>query len=72
MKAFWQVVRPERERPSEITSGEYQPTSENIAHSRYRAAVSRAYYAVFYMASARSPNAVSFMLELGEMRCKVW
>ncbi len=31
---------------------EVATASENIAHSRYRAAVSRAYYAVFYMASA--------------------
>jgi uncharacterized protein (UPF0332 family) len=31
---------------------ELETASENIAHGRYRAAVSRAYYAVFYMASA--------------------
>lgn len=31
---------------------ELQTAQENIAHGRWRAAVSRAYYAVFYMASA--------------------
>ena len=31
---------------------ELATASENIAHGRYRAAVSRAYYAVFYTASA--------------------
>ena len=31
---------------------ELATASENIAHGRYRAAVSRAYYAVFYVASA--------------------
>jgi uncharacterized protein len=31
---------------------ELDTASENITHGRYRAAVSRAYYAVFYMASA--------------------
>ena len=31
---------------------ELATASENIAHDHYRAAVSRAYYAVFYMASA--------------------
>ncbi len=31
---------------------ELDTARENIAHGRFRAAVSRAYYAVFYMASA--------------------
>jgi uncharacterized protein (UPF0332 family) len=31
---------------------ELDTVRENIAHGRFRAAVSRAYYAVFYMASA--------------------
>jgi uncharacterized protein (UPF0332 family) len=31
---------------------ELETAEENISHSRYRAAVSRAYYAIFYMASA--------------------
>lgn len=31
---------------------ELETASENIAHGHFRAAVSRAYYAVFYMASA--------------------
>ncbi len=31
---------------------ELATASENVAHGHYRAAVSRAYYAVFYMASA--------------------
>ena len=31
---------------------ELETAAENIAHGHYRAAVSRAYYAVFYMASA--------------------
>jgi uncharacterized protein (UPF0332 family) len=31
---------------------ELDTARENIAHERFRAAVSRAYYAVFYMASA--------------------
>jgi len=31
---------------------ELETARENIAHGRFRAAVSRAYYAIFYMASA--------------------
>jgi len=36
----------------EMASEELDTARENIAHGRYRAAVSRAYYAVFYIASA--------------------
>lgn len=36
----------------EMAREELDTARENIAHGRFRAAVSRAYYAVFYMASA--------------------
>lgn len=36
----------------EMAREELGTARENIAHGRFRAAVSRAYYAVFYMASA--------------------